>query len=111
MTAEIQKFYWGGTDNEDLYCVCGTPHPTVVSEELRRCEQCGAAAQLIEDKSDENFGSFVVFTIGKCVGRRGIGSHLLTVEEVIRSVPRKLDGTSVVEGFWLCASCFPQGGY
>ena len=107
MSAGIQKFYWSGTDNEDLYCVCGTPHPTVVSEELRRCEQCGAAAQFVDDAEG---GSFVVFTIGKCVGRRGIGSHLLTVEEVIRSAPAKWDGTTVINGYWLCASCFPEGG-
>jgi hypothetical protein len=43
-------FYWDGVDHEDLYCVCGTPHPTVVSAESRRCETCGAIADWSEER-------------------------------------------------------------
>jgi len=61
MVAGVQSFYWSGTDNEDLYCICGTPHPEQIFDEalpakiIRRCIQCGAIADL-----DESAGDWVV---------------------------------------------------
>lgn len=62
MSAElIEMFYWGGVDHEDLYCVCGTPHPEQIFEDefpaklIRRCCQCGAVADL-----DEGSGEWII---------------------------------------------------
>jgi len=62
MSVELKKsFYWDGVDHEDLYCVCGTPHPEQIFEDefpakfIRRCSQCGAVADL-----DEGSGEWVV---------------------------------------------------
>ena len=56
-----QYFYWHGLDNEDLHCVCGTPHPVQIFDDAlpanmtRQCTQCGAIADL-----DEGSGEWVV---------------------------------------------------
>lgn len=61
MSATIKPkevFFWGGEDNEDLFCVCGTPHPVqIFNDELpglfsRRCSQCGAMGDLDEGSGD-----------------------------------------------------------
>lgn len=63
MIAGIETFYWSGTDNEDLYCVCGTPHPEQIFDDalpakmIRRCTQCGATADL-----DEGTGDWIIRT-------------------------------------------------
>lgn len=55
MSAEKKMFYWDGVDHEDLYCVCGTPHPEQIfrddfpSRHLRKCTQCGTTAELDEE--------------------------------------------------------------
>jgi hypothetical protein len=48
------QFYWDGVDHEDLYCVCGEPHPQQIFVEalpakmMRKCRRCGAVAELNE---------------------------------------------------------------
>jgi hypothetical protein len=54
-----EHFYWGGEDHEDLYCMCGTPHPVQIFNEalpgvaIRKCSQCGAVA-ILDDGADFN---------------------------------------------------------
>lgn len=58
MAGEKKVFYWDGVDHEDLFCVCGTPHPVQIFDDafpdkwIRQCSQCGAVAEF-NDGSDE----------------------------------------------------------